>query len=380
MKRLTILAAATLILAACSGSAPEAREADSIQADVLTLEPQRLTELREAPGSIRAGDSADLSARTVGNVSAIYVTEGQAVRKGQLLLTIDVRELDAQARSAGAAGQEVEAAIAGAEAAAEAANARYELSQSTWNRYSVLRERNSVSPQEFEQVDADLRMAKAELERAQRGLDQVRSRRVQARAEVSAAQTVASFGRILAPFDGIVARRYVDVGSQAAPGMPLIRVDGGTGFRLDAALDETLGGAVSVGTTVPVRIDTLDLLVEGRVLDVVPAIDPSTRTFTVKIALPEVPGLRAGLSGRALIPAGDRQGILVPAIAVKRQGQIENVWVVDANGKAALRLVRTVSHPDGSVEVLSGLQSGERIAVSNVARIEAGMMLEGGRS
>ncbi|HSP24021.1 MAG TPA: hypothetical protein VLQ65_02495, partial [Saliniramus sp.] len=65
MKRLTILAAATLILAACSGSAPEAREAGSIQADVLTLEPQRLTELREAPGSIRAGDSADLSARTV---------------------------------------------------------------------------------------------------------------------------------------------------------------------------------------------------------------------------------------------------------------------------------------------------------------------------
>ncbi|MFN2239525.1 MAG: efflux RND transporter periplasmic adaptor subunit, partial [Thermoanaerobaculia bacterium] len=177
-----------------------------------------------------------------------------------------------------------------------------------------------------------------------------------------------------------VAKRYVDVGSQAAPGMPLIRVDGGTGFRLDAALDETLGGAVSVGDTVPVRIDALDLLVEGRVLDVVPAIDPSTRTFTVKIALPEVPGLRAGLSGRALIPAGDRLGILVPAAAVKRQGQIENVWVVDASGKAALRLVRTVAHPDGSVEVLSGLASGERIAVSNVSRIEAGMVLEGGRS
>ncbi|MGK2855835.1 MAG: efflux RND transporter periplasmic adaptor subunit [Thermoanaerobaculia bacterium] len=380
MKRLTILAAATLILAACSGSAPEAREAVSIQADVLTLEPQRLTELREAPGSIRAGDSADLSARTVGNVSAIHVSEGQAVRKGQLLLTIDVRELDAQARIAGAAGQEVESAIAGAQAGAEAAKARYDLSQSTWNRYSVLRERNSVSPQEFEQVDADLRMAKAELERAQRGLDQVRSRRVQASAEVSAAQTVAGFGRILAPFDGIVVRRYVDVGSQAAPGMPLIRVDGGTGFRLDAALDETLGDAVSVGNTVPVRIDALDLMVEGRVLDVVPAIEPSTRTFTVKIALPEVPGLRAGLSGRALIPAGDRQGILVPAAAVKRQGQIENVWVVDTNGKTALRLVRTVAHPDGSVEVLSGLQSGERIAVSNVTRIEAGMVLEGGRS
>jgi membrane fusion protein, multidrug efflux system len=380
MKRLTLLAAATLILAACSGSAPEAREAGSIQADVLTLEPQRLTELREAPGSIRAGDSADLSARTVGNVSAIHVSEGQAVRKGQLLLTIDARELDAQARRAGAAGQEVESAIAGAEAAAEAANARHELAQSTWNRYSVLRERNSVSPQEFEQVDADLRMAKAELDRARRGLDQARSRRAQAREEVSAAQTVAGFGRIVAPFDGIVARRYVDVGAQAAPGMPLIRVDGGSGFRLDAALDETLGGAVSVGDNVPVRVDALNQMVEGRVLDVVPAIDPSTRTFTVKIALPAVPGLRAGLSGRALIPAGERQGILVPAAAVKRQGQIENVWVIDADAKTALRLVRTVTHADGSVEVLSGLEPGERIAVSNVPRIQAGMSLEGGRS
>jgi membrane fusion protein, multidrug efflux system len=380
MNRLILFAAAMIFFAACTGAAPDARDAGSIQADVLTLDPQRLTELREAPGSIRAGDSADLSARTIGNVSAIHVSEGQAVRKGQLLLTIDARELDAQARRAGAAGQEVESEIAGAEAAAEAAKARFELSQSTWNRYSVLRERNSVSPQEFEQVDTDLRMAKAELDRARRGLEQARSRRAQAREEVSAAQTVAGFGRIVAPFDGIVARRYVDVGSQAAPGMPLIRVDGGSGFRLDAALDETLGGAVSIGDTVSVRIDALNQLVEGRVADVVPAIDPSTRTFTVKIALPEVPGLRAGLSGRALIPSGERDGILLPATAVKRQGQIENVWVIDSNGKAALRLVRTVIRPDGSVEVLSGLEAGERVAVSNVGRIQAGMTLEGGHS
>lgn len=380
MKRLTILATVTILIAACSGSAPESRESSRVSADVLTLQPQRLSELREAPGSIRPIDSADLSARTVGNVSAIHVKEGQQVRKGQLLLTVDVRELDAQARRAGAAGSEVASAVAGAEAGAEAAKARYELAQSTWDRYSVLRDRNSVSPQEFEQVDAELRMAKAELDRARRGLDQARARGAGVREEVSVAQTVAGFGRIVAPFDGVVARRYVDVGSQAAPGMPLIRIDGGSGFRIDAALDEMLGGVVGVGNTIPVRIDALGTVVEGRVLDVVPAIDLSTRTFTVKIALPNVPGLRAGLSGRALIPAGERQGLVVPAAAVKRQGQIENVWLVDSKGTASMRLVRTVTRADGSVEVISGLRAGEKIAVSNVGRIEAGMIVEGGRS
>lgn len=380
MKRLTTLVAATLLVAACSGSAPDERETATVQATLMTVQPQRLAELREAPGSIRAGDSADLAARTVGNVSAIHVAEGDAVRKGQLLLTIDTRELDAQARRAGAASTEVDSAIAGAEAAADAARARYELAKATWDRYSVLRERNSVSAQEFDSVDADLRMAKADLDRAQRGLQQAVARRAQVREEVSAAQTVAGFGRIVAPFDGIVARRYVDVGSQAAPGMPLLRIDGGSGFRIDAALDETLGGAVSTGDSVPVRIDVLNQIVEGRVLEVVPAIDPSTRTFTVKIALPQHPALRAGLSGRALIRTGEREGVVVPQDAIERSGQIESVWVVNADGKASLRLVRTVTRPDGAVEVLAGLQPGETIAVSNVNRIEAGMVLHGGRS
>lgn len=380
MRRFMILATVTITIAACSGSAPESRESAAVRAEVLTLQPERIAELREAPGSIRAIDSADLSARAVGNVSAIHVKEGEQVQKGQLLVTIDTRELDAQARRAGAAGSEVASAIAGAEAAADAARARYELAQSTWKRYSVLRERNSVSPQEFDEVDAELRMAEAELDRARKGLEGARARGAGVREEISAAQTVAGFGRVVAPFDGVVARRYVDVGSQAAPGVPLIRIDGGNGFRIDAALDETLGGAVGVGNRVPVRIDALNVAVEGRVVDVVPAIDASTRTFTVKIAIPETPGLRAGLSGRALIPSGEREGLLVPPVAVKRQGQIESVWTVDSQGVASMRVVRTVARADGSVEVISGLRAGERIVVSEVGRIETGMIVEGGRS
>ncbi len=120
--------------------------------------------------------------------------------------------------------------------------------------------------------------------------------------------------------------------------------------------------AVHLGTTLPVVIDALgDQPISGKVIQIVPAADPASRSFTVKIDLPSDPQIRSGLFGRAQFPRGQRQSILVPQAALVHRGQLDAVYVVDKDQIASLRYI-TLGKPSGKdVEVLSGLDSGERV-------------------
>ncbi len=382
MKKLFLIALAASV-AACGPDKETTEPAAAVAAQVETVAPLSVDDLRETPGSVRASLSSDLAAKTVGNVKAIHVREGDRVRAGQLLAEIDAVELDAQVTRVRAASSEVDSAVAGAEAGLAGARSQYELAKSTWDRYRVLRERNSVSPQEFDEVEARYRAAEAELARAGRGVEQVRARRQQVAAESTAAGAMAGFGRIRAPFAGIVARKYVDVGAQAAPGMPLLRIDADQTFRFEAAVDDALASSLRPGMPISVRIGTSNQVVAGTLMEIVPAIDPATRTSIAKIALGANGGaaIRSGMYGSALIPTGRRAAITVPAESVARRGQLENVWVVDAGGKARLRLVRTGLLLGERVEVLSGLAAGERVIVSRPTGLADGVAIssEGGR-
>jgi RND family efflux transporter MFP subunit len=360
-------------LAAC-GSDPKAAEAArAVPAQIETVTAMNVESVREAPGSIRAAQSSDLSSKALGNVKAIHVREGDRVRAGQLLLEIDAAELDAQVARARGASNEVDSAISGAEAGYAGARSQYELAKSTWERFRVLRERNSVSAQEFDEVEARYRGAEAEMTRAARGVEQARAKKQQVAAETTAANAMSAFGRIRAPFAGVVARKYVDPGAQAAPGMPLLRIDADQSFRFEAAVEDALASSLQPGTRVRVRVGGAGQIVSGSVMEIVPAIDPATRTSLVKISLDPTPAIRAGMYGSALIPMGTRPAITVPTEAIERRGQLERVWIADADGKARLRLVRTGAVLEDRTEVLSGLAAGERVIVSRPAGLADGV-------
>jgi multidrug efflux pump subunit AcrA (membrane-fusion protein) len=117
---------------------------------------------------------------------------------------------------------------------------------------------------------------------------------------------------------------------------------------------------VRIGQSVPVAIDALDSgELKGKINEIVPAADASTRSFLVKIDLPGDKALRSGLFGRAELTRGDRASLLIPRTAVVERGQLLGVFVLDQNHVASLRYV-TLGKPSGSaVEVLAGLQGGE---------------------
>ena len=237
-------------------------------------------------------------------------------------------------------------------------------------RYRMLYDKKSVSPQEFDEVKT--RLAAAEARR-----DAARSGRTQAEAGVSQAGTAISFTKVRAPFDGIVIARPAEPGAMAAPGVPLLTLEDPSRFRLEATVDESKIGAVRFGESVPVVIDALgDQSIAGKVTQIVPAADPGSRTFTVKIDLTTNPQMRTGLFGRARFARGQHEAISVPKTAVRNRGQLQAVYVVGSDQLVRLRYVTLGQASAQQVEVLSGLQNGDRIVTQPGDRDLSGKQVE----
>ncbi len=353
-------------LAGCGGEEPAPIRAPETVSGlaVLTVQPQPMPDTLEAVGTVRAAQTSQLSAQLMGTITDIRVSEGSRVRRGEVLIVLD----DAQPR---AGLDRARAALSATEKEIAAAEADLNLTTATLRRYQDLYQKKSVSSQEFDEVEARQRAAEARHQMAAAG-------REQARASLAQSESQFGYSRIRAPFDGVVTEKLVDVGTLAAPGLPLLVVEDTARFRLEASVDESDIRYVAPGQSVPVVIDSLgDEVLTGPVAQVVPAADVASRSFLVKVELPVNAALRSGLFGRALFTRGERRGLRLPATAVVQRGQLDAVYVLDAENIARLRYITLGKRAADQVEVLSGLEAGERV-VGNPGQQElAGKRVEG---
>ena len=372
------LGAAAIFLAACSGQTSH-EAVQSVAAPVEVVKTQTLAETRITTGTVRSTTVSPLAAKVMGNVTRVLVSEGQRVRAGELLVEIDDREGRAKTAQASGGENEVDQAISGATAGIAAAQANADLANATYKRFAALRERGSVSPQEFEEVAARKTAADAQLDQARRGHDAMLARRSQARAGVAEAETFLSYSKVRSPIDGVVTARMIDPGAQASPGMPLLTVEDDSHYRVDTSVDEETAAHVHAGDHVTIGDGARSIT--ARVTSIVPAVDPATRSALVKIDLPQRSGLRSGAFVHVAFTVGSRDGITVPAKAITHRGELTSMYVVDAGGVARMRLV-TLGDPQGDrIEVLSGIDHGEKIIPRDVSAIRDGMRIaEGNRS
>jgi membrane fusion protein, multidrug efflux system len=389
---------AVLILAIAGASSCASKQEQAIATTPIvqgvrieTVAAQAVDESYEAVGTVRAKISSVVSSKVMGNIVAMKVREGDTVRAGQILVEIDSREARIQTQKSGAglvemngALDEVDRSIKGAESAQTAAEANRRLAGSTFRRYQQLLERQSISPQEFDEVRARHEMADAEAERAARMLQslhakrrQVMARIDQAKADVAGSQVYSSFNRIAAPINGVVVSRQADVGYMAAPGAPLLTIESADDYRLEAAVKESQINKIHLRDQVRVQIDALGQQeLAGAVVEIVPASDPTSRSYLVKISISPPSGnqqiIRSGLYGKARFVTGQTEAITIPRKAVVERGQLTSVYVVDQSGIARLRLVKTGKPYGDRVEVLSGLSEGEQIVVAGAEAVNDG--------
>lgn len=303
----------------------------SVRAQIVESKSRVATE--EVVGTVRAKLRSVIEAKVSGKIEQLLVVPGQQVKAGELLATIDAREVQARYDQAVALRQQAEADL---------------------KRLASLFEQKILSQAEYDNAQARARVAVA---------------------TVTEAETMLSYTKVAAPFAGVITRKHADVGDLATPGKPLLEMEDSTALRLEADVPEAVVGKLKLNDRLPVRISALEKELEGVVSEIAPAADPNSRTFLVKLDLPATAGLRAGQFGRVAMPVGETSALRVPASALIQRGQMEFVFVV-VDGKAQMRIVKTGKRIGNEVELVSGVSAGEKIVVDGAGSLVDGQPVE----
>lgn len=306
-----------------SETGPVASAPPEIEARVAAVRSLLVPTRIEVTGQVTAQSRATLSSQLRARVESVLVREGQEVKKGDTLARLDQRD--------------VQAALARAEAELDHAAAHLARMERLFREESATRQ---------------------ELDDAQRAAKVAEAGRRTALAHVSHAV-------LAAPFDGIVIEKQVEVGELASPGRPLVTVEDARRLRLEATVAESDLPAVAAGARLPVTIDALGPKpLHGTVAQVLPSGDPATHTFLIKVDLPPTSGLKSGMFGRLHVEKDASPTLVVPASAIVERGNLTGVFVVRPDSVAELRWVKIGRRLDGDVEVLSGVNLGERVLLT----------------
>lgn len=326
----------------------------------LLLKPQDWPSRYEATGTVRSRTSTAISSRLLASILTLPVRAGDSVSEGQVLVTLDAREAEINARRAAATRQELNSSIPEAQSSIAAARAALSLASSTAQRMRQLFDKKSISPQEMDEANARLQAAQSALDIATARRTQIDAKLAQADVELRSSELQRSYTTLRAPFAGRITEKFAEAGAMATPGAPLLTLERAGAFQLELAVAESMLPAIQIGTRLQVHLDALALQFDATVAEIVPSLDATSRSFLVKVNLPPSPILRSGLYGRGVFSGPATSTLAIPTAALQIQGQIQSVFVIES-GQAKLRIVSTGQQRDNWVEILSGLSPGERI-------------------
>jgi RND family efflux transporter MFP subunit len=318
----------TLGFAACnrevSDSSPEA--AAPVPVKVAAVERVSTTPMLPVAGTVRPFDRAVIAARVMGSVVGADFAIGQKVSAGDVLLTIQAQELAARLAQAQAA---------------------LDLAARDAKREAQLSEQGASTAETARAAEDRLRVATAAFEEA---------------------KTLHAYTRVTAPFSGDITRKLIYTGDFVSEGTPLLEIEARTRMRAELDVPDTLA-PLPLGSEV--RVTSRGVTLTGKISEAAAAVHPSTRTRRVIVELPDGAPAYSGEFVRALWPAAAGEQLTVPANAVQRFGQIERVFVV-ADGRAALRIVRTGTTGPDRTQILSGVDAGENVVLSPPATLRDG--------
>ncbi|MEJ2695444.1 MAG: efflux RND transporter periplasmic adaptor subunit [Candidatus Sulfobium sp.] len=329
---------------------------------VETIRPAEVDKYYETSGTVIADSVSVISSRIMGTITSMKVKEGDKVRAGQLLLTVDNRDIQQKVKAAKESYEEAKKGL-------EAAKENRDLVNITYRRYKNLYDEKALTGQELDQIRTKKKVADIELARAKAGVRR-------AEAGLGEAEVNQGFGRVTAPTAGIVTNKNADAGSMAVPGNPLMNIEDNSSYRLEIKGNESLSGRITAGMEADIFIGALDRHFRGRVVEVVPSVNPASRSFVVKIHL-SGEGLRSGFYGRVSIAVGKKEVLLVPAGAVVERGELTGLYTVGNDNVIKYTLIRVGKTFGGKVEVLSGLEPDDRVIVEGIDRAVDGGLYVG---
>lgn len=288
--------------------------------------------LRQAVGTVSSRNAIVVASKIMATVLEVNTAVGAVVHKGNVLVRLDGRELEARLREA--------------EAGAAAAKAALQSARIEQQRFEALFTRSAVTQKEVEDTRTAFLMAQSRSQAAEQAVAQAR--------------VALGYVDIVAPIDGVVAEKKIEPGDLTAPGKPLLMIHDPQQLRVEAAVAEELAPHLAVGTAVVVHVDGLGKSFDTRIDETIPQADPATRTMAVRATLPATVGLQPGMFARLTFNVGSARTLSIPSAAVRRVGQLATVQILTPEGPRT-RHVQTGTQRGDQLEILAGLESGERV-------------------
>lgn len=319
-----------VLLGGCRPAEPSATGSagPAVPVRTITVTTERLPLFIEVPATIRPAARAVIASRLTGTISTLPWGLGQSVKAGEVLLTLSAPEAEARVRQSQAQ-------------TAEATR--------TAERERTLVTKGVSPPDALRDAEDRLRFAQAAL---------------------AEAEAMLAYATVRAPFDGVVTEKHVLPGDLATPGLPLLVVESTQHLRAESNIPETLAASLHLGDALGVIVDEPPAAIAGTIEELSTASDAVSRSLLAKVAVPTA-AVRSGQFVRLQVPAGKSTALLIPTEAVSLFGQMERVFLVE-QGHAVLRLVKTGRVTSPRVEILSGVNTGEKVVLAPPAALRDG--------
>lgn len=314
-----------------------------------------------AVGTLKAREVSPLSPKVAGTVTGVLVDVGDRVKNGQVVIRLDRTNLDL-------AVKQVRAALAAAEAAILQANAQFERAEKDYIRATELLKERVIPQSRFDAVEAAFKTARETV-------SSVTAQRNQAKAALGSALEHLNDTDIRSPITGAVVERNVEIGQAVAPGVQLLRIVDQTSLKADIDLPEGDIGRVAIEATAMITVDSFpEEEFSGKVIVINPMVDRQTRTFRVRIQVPNQAGkLVDGMFAKVKLFMGKRRTLSVPRDALQRLPGSGTYYVFVVDGKKAVkRTVQVGVIEEQLAEVRDGLAHGEKVVTSGAGRLRTG--------
>ncbi|WP_210404438.1 efflux RND transporter periplasmic adaptor subunit [Chroococcidiopsis sp. TS-821] len=385
----------TVALTACN-SLPSESEASAQQGqsranqqitpvDVAIARTGSLTEQPEYTGTTAPAREVSLRSQVTGQVLSIGVDVGDTVRQGQTLARLDdallvsaVNQAEAELASLRAAVARAQNQVSNAQAQVERSRLELQQAQADLARQERLLQEGAVPAQQAEQARTEAQTAAQILRAAQEQVRTEQQAQAAAQSQVTAQEAVVaqakrqqSYARLTAPIAGRVMQRLTEVGNLVQPNTEIVRIGDFSRIQVNVEISELELARIRQGQTVSVRLDAFpDEVFEGQVSRISPAADRTARLIPVQVVIPNSNGqIGSGLLARVQFASEETQRVIVPQTALpptqgSPQQQESTIYVVNetaaSEGTVTARQVTLGQSANGQVEILSGLQPGER--------------------
>jgi RND family efflux transporter MFP subunit len=388
-----ILLASCLISCSGPGEAAGNQPADEAGANALPIVPvvkvtrAELSNEISLTGEFLPYQEIDIMAKVSGYVKSIRVDIGDQVREGQLLATLEIPEMEDDMTHAEASVQAAAADVAAGRDELRRATASHEMAHLSYTRIQDVnkKEPGLVPTQDVDVIHSRDLESEAQLAMAQSHLQSAEQHSQMALSEQARARTLYKYTQILAPFSGVITKRYASMGSMIQAGtasqtqaMPVVRLSQNNILRLMLPVPESAVPMIRDGQSVQINVASLGSAFPGRVTRFSKTVQTSTRTMDTEVDIPNpkfvlVPGMYAEV---VLRTQQHLKALSVPVGAIEGTGDAARAYAVDSQGVVHVSQVKVGIETPEQIEILSGLVEGDTVIVGRHSGLQDGVKVQ----